>query len=357
MGAKVVDSTVLNIPLADLKTHPVNLEVYGQPTPDDVQSLAESLEATGLNDPLMVSENRVVLWGHRRLAAAEQLGWKSVACRQIDISDWPEWQVAEFILGNNAQRVKSNETKAAEYGRFLHIEETRAKERMADGGKGCQNSDTLRSDDSAAGKVGWSRDTARKALKVRQQVLAWEDSETEAEREAAGELLSLLNDQSVNAAWTWMQERVNERKPDSQPERTDASGPLGGAGESRGADGPERIPATEAAGDNAGGSDSGGSLLAGNLQQPAGEVSEESDGDQTGDAGTDGSGDANALSDEPVPRQDARDDHIERNIGALARDMDTRATDMKCRHSRHHTNCINAVSGLLDAFNEWRESE
>ena len=47
--------------------------------------------------------------------------------------------------------------------RLERIESLKAKARMSEGGKGCQKSDNLRTDDSVAKKLGFgSRDTYRK---------------------------------------------------------------------------------------------------------------------------------------------------------------------------------------------------
>ncbi len=67
-------------------------------------------------------------------------------------------------ISENETRKDFSKAERIDYARRLdRIESLKAKERMSDGGKGCQISDTLRTDESVAEKLGiGSRDTYRK---------------------------------------------------------------------------------------------------------------------------------------------------------------------------------------------------
>jgi ParB-like chromosome segregation protein Spo0J len=72
--------------VASLRPSPENLSLY-RPTEDDpdIQRLAESIEKNGLLEPLVVTEDRYIVSGHRRHAALCLLGQKFVSCRVLNI--------------------------------------------------------------------------------------------------------------------------------------------------------------------------------------------------------------------------------------------------------------------------------
>ena len=67
-------------------------------------------------------------------------------------------------ISENEARKDFSKAERIDYARRLErIESLKARERMSDGGKGCQNSDNLRTDDAVAKKLRiGSRDTYRK---------------------------------------------------------------------------------------------------------------------------------------------------------------------------------------------------
>ena len=71
------------IPLADIEENAAN--IYAQ---TDIEDLAESIKVAGLMQPLVVwpkpDGGYLLLAGHRRRNAIEQLGWKTAPCRVLD---------------------------------------------------------------------------------------------------------------------------------------------------------------------------------------------------------------------------------------------------------------------------------
>jgi ParB/RepB/Spo0J family partition protein len=65
-------------PIANLKTHPRQLELFGEPSDQELQDLAESMKK-GLDHPIEILPDGKILCGHRRTAAARLLGWPSIA--------------------------------------------------------------------------------------------------------------------------------------------------------------------------------------------------------------------------------------------------------------------------------------
>ena len=64
-----------------------------------VPALVESIKMVGFNVPLVLDGNNVVICGHTRLKAAEQLGLKTVPCVRAD--DLTEAEVKAFRLADN----------------------------------------------------------------------------------------------------------------------------------------------------------------------------------------------------------------------------------------------------------------
>ena len=71
------------IPLADIEENAAN--IYAQ---TDIEELAESIKVAGLMQPLVVwpkpDGGYLLLAGHRRRNAIEQLGWNTAPCRVLD---------------------------------------------------------------------------------------------------------------------------------------------------------------------------------------------------------------------------------------------------------------------------------
>ena len=89
-------------PVKQLRVHPFNAEVYGQPD----NGLVESLEQFGLEYPIEIDERGQILSGARRWSAARKLGWKDIEVRVVKTKDKED--VRRHILLANAYRaVKS----------------------------------------------------------------------------------------------------------------------------------------------------------------------------------------------------------------------------------------------------------
>jgi hypothetical protein len=71
------------VPVSDISPAPENDEIYGVVSPDDpeVRELARSINQVGLKDPLLISQDRFIISGHRRWVAAQLVGLKDVPVR------------------------------------------------------------------------------------------------------------------------------------------------------------------------------------------------------------------------------------------------------------------------------------
>ena len=65
-----------------------------------VEATAKSIEAYGMNDPIIVDENKVILSGHTRLKALKKIG---VSVAPVVVVDWlTEKEKAEFRIAHNS---------------------------------------------------------------------------------------------------------------------------------------------------------------------------------------------------------------------------------------------------------------
>ena len=175
------------VPPEDLTPHPTNSKIYGDTVDEE---FVESVRA-GLVEPVVATEEMVLVSGHRRTAAAVQLEWDVVpVIVRTDLKD--PLDVEEALILANRQREKTTEQKAREFTRLKEIEEARSSK----GGRGNKRLDQSspdfndRSDVKAAEAAGLSRTTAQKAAKV---VKAIDEAEAEGDEDQAESLRSTLN--------------------------------------------------------------------------------------------------------------------------------------------------------------------
>lgn len=129
----------------------------------DIQELADDIQANGLiNPPVITPGTYELITGERRIRAMKLLGYKQIEVRPMAVKD-AEHQLNLEISENEARKDFSKAERIDYARRLERIESLKARERMSDGGKGCQNSDNLRTDDAVAKKLRiGSRDTFRK---------------------------------------------------------------------------------------------------------------------------------------------------------------------------------------------------
>lgn len=78
----------------------------------DLTSLKESMRQHGLLNPIVVTSDNVLVAGHRRLEAAKQLGWNTIAVRIIDHVD--DCDQLEMEIEENTQRKNLSTDELAE---------------------------------------------------------------------------------------------------------------------------------------------------------------------------------------------------------------------------------------------------
>lgn len=201
--------------ISDLKPHPRQLEIYGVETVD--AELVKSIKANGILEPLIVTEDGIILSGFRRFCAAKKAGLKECPTQlRAELSDVEQ---LNLLIESNRQRVKTNRQKAREAIILQEIERERARIRQV----ATQNNDSgravsanLREQGSGRtseyiGKhLGMGARTVEKLIEVEKEIKALEGS---GKKDEAKKLEKKLT-KSVNAAHSQVKPKPKkEAKP------------------------------------------------------------------------------------------------------------------------------------------------
>ena len=169
-------------PINDLKPHPEHCKIY---TSDhQLSELIESIKTHGVMEPILVTDENIIISGHRRYQAAIEAGLTSVPIERIN----PEDQAIAMIESNQFRKKTPMDlfNESEHIGRAIrHEAHERQREGGRAGGKGkhrkavsksgqSQTSDqkkqARRADDEIAKKIGISRGTLRSLQKVMKTV-------------------------------------------------------------------------------------------------------------------------------------------------------------------------------------------
>lgn len=130
----------------------------------DIEELAEDIRENGLINPPVINRDNVLLAGERRLRACKLLGWPYIEVRQMDTRD-AEHELNVEISENDVRKGFTKAERVDYMRRLFRIEQTKAKERMADGGKGVEIDAPLqRADEATAEQFGISASTMRREM-------------------------------------------------------------------------------------------------------------------------------------------------------------------------------------------------
>ncbi len=178
----------------DLRPHPMNDEIYGDRADSE---LVESVKQKGVLNPLLVTQQNLIISGHRRWAAAIAVGLDSIPVVVFGSTD--ELEIQEALIESNRQRAKTNEQIGREYDYLKRIYNERLSRQGA-------NQYTERASDKdlsdaptrkAAEAIGISQPTANKAS----QVVTVIDTLNHAGQTAEAETLRKKLNNSVNGAY------------------------------------------------------------------------------------------------------------------------------------------------------------
>lgn len=108
--------------VADLRPHPVNAGIYGD-SPD--HDMVASVRAFGVRIPPIVTPDKVIIAGHRRVAGARGAGLVEIRVQVVEFPD--ELDAIEFLLLSNRARKKTNAMWMQEVVQFRRIDNERRK--------------------------------------------------------------------------------------------------------------------------------------------------------------------------------------------------------------------------------------
>ena len=128
---------------------------------DDLQ---RSIEQVGVLQPIGVTPDKELIFGHRRVMACRALGMEDIPARILDINPDDPAHVLRMEQAENNIRKDFTPSERVEIAR--RIEVALAGRVGAHHSPISDDDKTGRSDDIAAKAVGWGRDTYRKAKKV-----------------------------------------------------------------------------------------------------------------------------------------------------------------------------------------------
>ncbi len=87
---------------------------------DKVAEIAESFVSVGQLAPIAITKDRRVLWGHHRIAAAKDVGWKKIRCEIVDASS-AEGTEARGIAENLHRRTVTGPERDKLRKRFIAL--------------------------------------------------------------------------------------------------------------------------------------------------------------------------------------------------------------------------------------------
>jgi len=100
-----MDKLITKQPLAGLKPHPLQAELFGDEPRPRLRDLAEDMRANGLREPVEILPDGTVICGHQRVRAAEMLGWTAIdAWVRTDLADQRAAADQRFIEDNLTRR-------------------------------------------------------------------------------------------------------------------------------------------------------------------------------------------------------------------------------------------------------------
>lgn len=208
----------------ELEPHPKNKEIYGD-TDSLEDTFLESIEQKGVLEPLVITQGKQIVSGHRRWQAAKRAGVDTVPVRKTDFEN--DLAEREALIEFNRQREKTPGQLVNEFEEMLEVEKERAKKRkeanLKEGdeqprrGKVSTSGSEGKARDKAAEKVNSdvSGRTLEKGKKVKDK--ATDDTEPEEVQEAAEEAWQDLEsgDESFNGAHERVKEAENKANDDT----------------------------------------------------------------------------------------------------------------------------------------------
>lgn len=162
-------STIVRKKISELNPHPYNEEIYG--ANESIDELIASIRKTGKVATLTITDNDVIISGHRRWKSCKQLvaeGDKRFCVVNCEVQKFDDpLDELEYLIICNDTRIKSMEQKAREAQTLIEVEKERAEQRRLATLKQNQNDNTEVAELPPREKSGKTRDIVAKKLKMK----------------------------------------------------------------------------------------------------------------------------------------------------------------------------------------------
>lgn len=162
-------STIVRKKISELNPHPYNEEIYG--VNESIDELVASIRKTGKVATLTITDNDVIISGHRRWKSCKQLvaeGDKRFCVVNCEVQKFDDpLDELEYLIICNDTRSKSMEQKAREAQFLIKIEKEKAEKRRLANLKQNANISSTEVPETAQRGKGKTRDIVAKKLKMK----------------------------------------------------------------------------------------------------------------------------------------------------------------------------------------------
>ncbi len=91
--------------ITSLQEHPLNSKAFDDLSDESFQSLKADIEARGLDHPIDILPNGLIIAGHQRVRACRELGHEKIRCRvRHDLADASTADIATAMINDNVRR-------------------------------------------------------------------------------------------------------------------------------------------------------------------------------------------------------------------------------------------------------------
>lgn len=148
--------------LTELKPHPRNKSIYGEKEDDEAfAELVNLIKEHGLRTRIIVNENGLIISGHRRYRALNELGYTEIECEVRHYNNEME-ELRDLVVCNSGRRQKTRVQQLREGEAIYEVESWKASQRQATSTGGANP--TLRNKGAEAESKGETRDIVAKII-------------------------------------------------------------------------------------------------------------------------------------------------------------------------------------------------